>query len=111
MRTLSRIGLAVALALAVVAVGVASDEKEVTLSGKILCAKCSLKKDDAKECQGVLVVEGGHAGEYYLSKNAVTEEFGHVCAGSKDAVVTGNLTEKDGRHWLEATKMEKPKES
>jgi len=111
MKTLARVGLAVALALTFVAVGVASDEKEVTLSGKILCAKCSLKKDEAKECQSVLVVEGDQAGEYYLTKNDVTVEFGHVCQGSKDAVVTGSLTEKDGKHWLAATKMEKPKES
>lgn len=110
MRTLSRVGLAVALVLAVVSLGVASEEKEITVAGKIQCAKCTLKKDGAKECQGVLVVEGEQAGEYYLTKNAVTEEFGHVCAGSKDAIVTGTLSEKDGKHWLAATKMEAPKE-
>jgi hypothetical protein len=55
----------------------------VTVSGKITCAKCTLKKADAKSCQDVLVV-----------------------AGEKGATVTGTVTEKDGKKWLTPSKME-----
>jgi hypothetical protein len=86
----------------------AAAAEPVTLTGKVMCAKCTLKKADAKECQDVLVVpdaKGGTAAEYYLVKNAVQEKFGHVCTGEKPATVTGSVTEKDGKKWLEATKM------
>lgn len=85
-------------------------EKEVTVTGKILCAKCTLKKADAKGCQDVLVAdEGGKTVEYYLTKNEVAEKFGHVCQGEKAVTATGTVAEKDGKTWLTATKMEAPK--
>ena len=81
----------------------------VTVTGKIICAKCSLHKDDAKECQNVLVAEvNGKSVEYYLAKNSVTEEYGHVCKGEKMVIATGNVSEKDGKTWLTPTKMEQP---
>jgi hypothetical protein len=83
--------------------------KEVTVTGKILCAKCTLKKADAKGCQDVLVAdEGGKSVEYYLTKNDVAEKYGHVCQGEKAVVATGTVMEKDGKTWLTATKMEAP---
>jgi uncharacterized protein YgiB involved in biofilm formation len=86
------------------------DAKAVTVTGKIVCAKCTLQKADAKACQDVLVVdENGAKAEYYLVKNEVAEKYGHVCQGEKGAVVTGTVTEKDGKTWLAATKMEQPK--
>jgi hypothetical protein len=83
----------------------------VTVTGKVMCAKCTLKKADAKECQDVLVVKDarGATAEYYLVKNAVQEKFGHVCTGEKPASVTGTVMEKDGKRWLEATKMDEIK--
>jgi hypothetical protein len=82
----------------------------VTVTGKVVCAKCSLHKDDAKECQNVLVTEvDGKTVEYYLAKNAVTEDFGHVCKAEKQVIATGTVTEKDGKTWINATKMEQPK--
>lgn len=85
------------------------DAKTVTVTGKIVCAKCSLNKDDAKECQNVIVAEvNGKSVEYYLAKNSVAEEYGHVCKGEKMVVATGNLSEKDGKTWLTPTKMEQP---
>ena len=84
---------------------------EATYTGKIMCAKCTLKKADATECQDVLVVTdaAGAKSEYYVTKNDVAKAFGHVCSGENPAVVTGTVTEKDGKKWIEATKMEKPK--
>ncbi len=86
----------------------AEESKPVTVSGNISCAKCSLKKADAKECQDVLVVtaKDGKTTEYYLAKNATTEKFGHTCQGTKNATVTGTVSMKDGKTWLTASKME-----
>jgi len=85
------------------------DAKTVTVTGKIVCAKCSLHKEDAKECQNVIVADvGGKSVEYYLTKNALSEEFGHVCKGEKNVVATGTITEKDGKTWITPTKMDQP---
>jgi hypothetical protein len=87
---------------------VAGEEaKTVTVTGKIVCAKCSLQREDAKGCQNVIVAEeGGKKVEYYLVKNALAEEFGHVCKGEKNVVATGTVSEKDGHTWLDATKLD-----
>ena len=104
MKTLSLLGLTCALVVGLVAGATAIEEK--TLSGSVMCAKCTLKKADATECQDVLVVkEGDQTTEYYITKNAVAEQFGHVCTGEKPAVVTGTVTEKDGKKWVTATKI------
>ena len=106
MRVLAMFGVAVALVLGLVTTAAAADQ---TLSGTVMCAKCTLKKADAKECQDVLVVKDakGATTEYYVAKNAVAEKFGHVCSGERAATVTGAVTEKDGKKWITATKMEK----
>ena len=104
--------LFVALTL-VAALGLASAAfaSDVTVSGKIACAKCTLKKADAKECQDVLVVAGekGATTDYYLVKNPVLEKFGHTCTGEKAATVTGSVSEKDGKKWLTPSKMDAKK--
>jgi len=103
----SRLFVAVAL---VAALGLASAAfaTDVTLSGKIACAKCTLKKADAKACQDVLIAAGekGATTEYYIVKNAVFEKFGHTCSGEKAATVTGSVSEKDGKKWLTPSKMD-----
>jgi hypothetical protein len=107
MRNLAVAALAVVLLVGVAAV-VAAEEQ--TLTGSVMCAKCSLKKADAKACQDVLVVKGGGATkEYYVTKNEVATKFGHVCTGEKAVVVTGTVTEKDGKTWITPTKMEENK--
>ena len=105
--------LFVSALMAVLLVGLAgiATAADSSLTGNIMCAKCALKKADAKECQDVLVVKDAtsEAKEYYLTKNAVLEKFGHTCKGEKAAIVTGAVTEKDGKMWLTATKIEQPK--
>ena len=99
--------LAVCLAGAALA---ADDAKPVTLTGKVVCAMCILTKSDAKDCQNVLLVDkNGATEEYYLVKNPVAEKYGHACKNERAAVVTGKLTKKDGKTWLEPTKMDEPK--
>lgn len=108
MKTIAKLGLALVLVAGLVAVATAGDE--TTLTGNVMCAKCTLKKADATKCQDVLVVDtGGQKAEYYIEKNAVAEKFGHVCKSEKAAVVTGTVTEKDGKKWISPSKMEEKK--
>lgn len=109
LKTIAKLGLALALVVGFVAAASAGDE--TTVNGKIMCAKCTLKKADAKECQDVLVAKdaAGQTAEYYIEKNEIAKAYGHTCQGEKPAVVTGKVTEKDGKKWISATKMEAPK--
>ncbi len=109
MKTLAKLSLALVVVAGLVAAAYAAEETTVT--GNVMCAKCTLKKADAAKCQDVLVVkDGDKTAEYYITKNAVAEKFGHKCSGEKAAVVTGKVTEKDGKKWIEPTKMEAPKQ-
>lgn len=108
MKSLTLTALAAIVLIAFVGSAVAAEK---TLTGNIACAKCTLKKADAKDCQNVLVVKGENdkTDEYYVVNNAVSEKFGHVCKGMKAAVVTGSVEEKDGKTWITPTKMEEKK--
>ena len=108
MKTIAKLALALALAVGFVASASAGEE---TVNGKVMCGKCSLKKADADKCQDVLVTKDaeGKTTEYYVEKNEAAKAFGHTCKGEKPAVVTGTVTEKDGKKWIAATKMEAPK--
>ena len=108
MRAMGVPALVMFVAIGFAALALAGDDaKPVTVSGTIQCAKCLLGKEDATACQDVLVADDKV--EYYLVKNAVAEEHGHACKTSKAVVVTGKVTEKDGRKWIEATKIDIPK--
>jgi hypothetical protein len=109
MKAIGVVCLALVLVVGLAASALAADP--VTVTGKVMCAKCTLKKADAKECQDVLVVKDaqGAVAEYYLVKNDVQKKFGHVCTGEKPATVTGIVTVKDGKKWLDATKMDEQK--
>lgn len=103
--------LAVVVLFAEVALA-AGPPAEVTVSGDLQCAKCTLKEAGASKCQDVLVVagaDGAPATHYYLVKNQVAEKFGHVCQGTKNVAMTGTVTEKDGKKWITATKIEEKK--
>ncbi len=102
---LRRAAILIAL-LAVLAVPARAAEE--TLTGKIMCAMCTLKKADAKECQDVLVVTdaNGAVTEYYVEKNAVAEKAGDVCTGEVPATITGTVSEKDGKKWITPSKIE-----
>jgi uncharacterized protein DUF6370 len=95
-------------AVAFVAPVFAADE---TLKGELVCAKCYLNKEDAKECQDVLLVKGtkGETIEYYVTKNEVAQESGETCTGKIPATIIGTVSEKDGRKWVTASKITKAK--
>ena len=113
MNRITKLALAVIVIAGFALAVLAGDEgKTVILTGKIACAKCTLKKPDAKQCQDVLVVAGetqGTTSEYYLVKNEVAEKFGHACSGEKPAIVTGSVSIKEGKKWLTASRIEASK--
>jgi len=56
---------------------------------------CAVVKDDK-----------GATTEYYVTKNAVAEKFG-TCARRDGRHRHGRVSEKDGKKWIEPSKMEK----
>jgi hypothetical protein len=90
----------------VLATGVQADDKEVTLKGTILCAKCALK--EAKKCTtAIQVKEAGKTVTYYfLDKGAKEDYHEEVCGGGRrEGTVTGTVTEKDGKKWIVPKKV------
>lgn len=106
MKMLARIAVAALLTLPMAAPALALDE---TYSGSLMCAKCTLNKPDAHECQDVLVVTdaNGTKTEYYITKNEVAQKAGEACTAEVRATVTGTVSEKDGKTWLTPSKIEK----
>jgi hypothetical protein len=98
--------LAVCLIVAV-ALGIPSiaQTKEVTLAGKVTCAKCELKLE--KECATVVAVkEGGKDVLYYFDAKADKANHDAVCTTPKEGTVTGTVSEKDGKKYVAVTKIE-----
>ena len=80
--------------------------KEVTITGSMVCGKCTLH--ETKECQNVVQVEkDGKTVNYYLLQNDVSKAAHQpVCDGSSENVtVTGAVTEKDGQETMTPTKL------
>jgi hypothetical protein len=111
MKLMARMAAVAALAAGLLAAAVQAHD-EVTLEGKVVCAKCVLKAKGFTECQNVLVVsreQGREAKEdvqYYITNNDVGVKFGEVCMEAKKAKVTGTVADKDGRKWVTPSKME-----
>lgn len=85
---------------------VAGEAEAVTLEGTVLCAKCKLH-EDLEDCQNVLVVEEGEKVQhFYLAKNEAAKAYGDVCMGTPMVRVTGTVSDKDGKSWLAASKIE-----
>jgi hypothetical protein len=103
--------LAVALTLAalcgLVLTARAEEGKEVTLKGKLVCGKCTLKETDA--CSNVLQVEkDGKTINYFLKDDGKKAKYHKdICKpdSSKEASVTGVVSEKDGKQWLTVKKF------
>ncbi len=84
--------------------------KAITITGKMVCGKCTLH--ETKTCQNVIEVEkDGKTIKYYLTKNDVSNAMHEdVCHGdSKQVTATGTVQKKDGKEILTATKLEAAK--
>jgi hypothetical protein len=84
-------------------------DKEVTLKGKIMCAKCELKLKGISKCTTCIKVKEGDTEVVYLFLDKGNKEEYHqaVCGGGeKEGTVTGTVTEKDGKKWIKPKKVE-----
>jgi hypothetical protein len=82
-------------------------DKEVTLKGTIMCAKCELKQ--AKKCMTVIQVkeDGKDVTYWFLDKGNKEAYHEPVCgSGRKAGTVIGVVTEKDGKKWVTPKKVE-----
>jgi len=99
------IALLAGLALTGVTTALAADE--VTITGNMVCGKCTLHETDS--CQNVVqVAEDGKTVNYYLKQNSVSKDaHGAICGGSSEKVtVTGTVKEKDGKKTMTPTKID-----
>ena len=86
-----------------------AEDKEVKVTGSLVCGKCNLK--ETAKCSNVLQVkEKDKVVNYYLTDKGNGESY-HVCGGDKveNVTVTGTVTEKDGKKTVKPTKVELPK--
>ena len=86
----------------------AADEgKEVTITGNMVCGKCTLH--ETKKCQNVVqVTQDGKTVNYYLKQNEVSKSaHKSICSGDSEKVtVTGTVKEKDGKELMTPSKIE-----
>jgi Family of unknown function (DUF6370) len=100
------LGLAAAAYLATAGAQDKKDEKK-TLEGKLVCSKCKLSETDA--CGNALLVKEGDKEVKYYFKDKGKEESYHKCSGEKEVKVTGKVSEKDGKKYIEEAKVEDKK--
>ena len=86
---------------------VAADAKETTITGSMVCGKCTLH--ETTSCQNIVqVTKDGKTVNYYLIQNAASKAaHGAICGGDSEKVtVTGTVEEKDGKEVLTPSKIE-----
>jgi hypothetical protein len=85
--------------------GLALAAEEKTLKGTITCAKCDLKQQ--KTCATVITVkEGGKDVVYFLDAKSGKANHKAICMEGKPGTVTGEVSEKDGKKLITASKVE-----
>ena len=83
-----------------------ASSKEVTITGKALCAKCALH--EAPECQTAIQTEvDGKTVTYYLTANDTATAFHkEICSTPEQVTATGTVSEKEGKKMLTVSKIE-----
>jgi len=98
--------LAGLLAIASATTVLAADE--VTITGNMVCGKCTLHETTA--CQNVVqVTEDGKTVNYYLKQNDVSKTAHDPICGSGNSekvTVTGTVKEKDGKKTMTPSKID-----
>ena len=104
MRTALTIALCLTVVMALVIPSTALAARQVTLAGKITCAKCELKLE--KECATVIVVkESGKDAVYYFDSKSHKANHDAICQVGKEGTVTGTVSEKAGKKYVKVTKI------
>jgi hypothetical protein len=86
--------------------GARAADKEVTLKGQIMCAKCELK--ESGKCATVIQVKEDDKSitYYFLDKGNKEEYHEPVCGGGKkEGTVTGIVSDKDGKKYIAPSKV------
>lgn len=102
-----QLSLALAAAVSLTVAGACAAEKEQTITGKGMCAKCELK--ETPKCQNAIqVTAGGKTTTYYLADNAVSKAFhSKVCTTVVEKVTaTGTAKTEGGKQVFTATKIQ-----
>jgi len=85
-------------------------DKEVTITGTALCAKCALHTAD--KCETVVqATTDGKAVTYHLTGKEAKAFHEKICTKSEGekVTVTGSVTGKDGKEMMHVTKIEEVK--
>jgi hypothetical protein len=102
-----KLTLALLAGLAVAGTTTALAADAVTITGNMVCGKCTLHETD--KCQNVVqVTEDGKTVNYYLKMNDVSKAaHDPICGGSSEKVtVTGTVKDKDGKKMMTPTKID-----
>ena len=79
--------------------------EEVTLKGKVTCAKCDLKL--ASKCATVVVVkENDKDVVYYFDADSDKKDHGEICKTPKEGSVTGEVSVTGDKHTIKVSKVE-----
>ncbi len=73
----------------------------------MVCTKCKLS--ETPDCGNAVVVKEGDKEVTYMIKDKGKGETYHKCSGEKAVKVTGKVTEKDGKKYIEEAKVEDAK--
>jgi hypothetical protein len=105
MRAVFSVALALVIALAL---SVRAAEKEVTLKGKVTCAKCECKIAD--KCATVLVVPAAKKGDkptvYWFDADAHKKFHGAICKKGKEGTVTGTVSKDGDKNIITVSKVD-----
>jgi hypothetical protein len=101
--------LALVVGLAVVGFTAHAEDKKADakkLEGTLCCTKCSL--GETKTCGHALKVKDGDKEvTYYLNDKGGKESYHkEVCTEEKAATVTGKVSEKEGKKYIDEAKVE-----
>ena len=73
----------------------------------MVCSKCKLS--ETAECGNAVIVKDGTKDVTYYIKDTGKKETYHKCSGEQAVKVTGKVSEKDGKKYLEDVKVENVK--
>ena len=101
MKAALKVGVSLLVVVGFMALALAEDKKEETLTGTITCAKCDLKL--AKKCNTVVKVKDT---VYWFDADSNKKYHKDTCTEAKEGTVMGTVSEKGGKKWVHASKVE-----